>query len=72
MAFSKYTGIFTSGEKAFLQRIFDQLCQEHRLALQEQGQRDQLAHEIIQAFENGVTDEVELRQLISKRRTAGA
>ncbi|MET3523865.1 hypothetical protein [Mesorhizobium abyssinicae] len=72
MAFSKYTGIFTSGELAFLQRIFDRLCDEHHLALQEQGQRDQLAREIIQTFESGVTDEVEFRQLISKRRKAGA
>lgn len=70
MAFSKYSGIFTSGELALLQRVFDQLCIERRLELEDADQRARLAQEVIQAFENGVTDEVELLQAISKRRAA--
>ncbi|WP_164748528.1 MULTISPECIES: hypothetical protein [unclassified Mesorhizobium] len=71
MAFSKYSGIFTSAELALLQRVFDQLCMERRLELDDADQRDRLAQEVIQAFENGVTDEVELLA-ISKRRAARA
>ncbi|WP_292271543.1 hypothetical protein [Mesorhizobium sp.] len=72
MAFSKYNGIFTSAELALLQRVFDQLCMERPLELEDADQRDRLAQEVIQAFENGVTDEVELLQAISKRRAARA
>lgn len=72
MAFSKYSGIFTSGELALLQRVFDQLCTERRLELEDADQRDRLAQEVIQAFENGVTDEAELLQAISKGRAARA
>lgn len=72
MAFSKYSGIFTSAELALLQRVFDQLCMERRLELDDADQRDRLAQEVIQVFENGVTDEAELLQAISKGRAARA
>lgn len=72
MAFSKYSGIVTSAELALLQRVFDQLCMERRLELDDADQRDRLAQEVIQVFENGVTDEAELLQAISKGRAARA
>ncbi|WP_292069595.1 hypothetical protein [Mesorhizobium sp.] len=70
MALNKYVGVFTPTELALLQRVFDQLCRERHLALKDREQRDELAREVIQAFENGFADEVELRQSLSKRRMA--
>ncbi|MET3522927.1 MULTISPECIES: hypothetical protein [unclassified Mesorhizobium] len=72
MAFKKYSSIFTPVDLEILQRVFDQLCAERRLALKDREQREQLAYEVIQAFENGICDEVALRRLFSKRREAMA
>lgn len=72
MAFKKFSSIFTPVDLEILQRVFDQLCAERRLALKDQEQREQLAYEVIQAFENGICDEVALRRLFSKRREAMA
>ncbi|TIR29669.1 MAG: hypothetical protein E5X07_08190 [Mesorhizobium sp.] len=55
-----------------LQKVFDQLCQERRLALKDRDQRERLACQVIEAFENGFTDETELWQALSKRCTASA
>ncbi|MGX9575849.1 RNA-binding protein [Mesorhizobium sp. f-mel] len=72
MTFSKFSSIFTSDDLDLLQKVFDQLCQERRLALKDRDQRERLACEVIEAFENGFTDETELWQALSKRRTASA
>ncbi|WP_210213507.1 hypothetical protein [Mesorhizobium sp. M4A.F.Ca.ET.090.04.2.1] len=72
MAFKKYSSIFTPVDLEIIQNVFDQLCSERRLALKDREQREQLANEVIQAFENGISDEVALRRLFSKRRRAMA
>lgn len=72
MAFSKFTSMFTSDDLNLLQKVFDRLCQERRLALKDKDQRDQLAREVMEAFEGGFTEETELWQSLSKRRTAQA
>ncbi|WP_189522133.1 MULTISPECIES: RNA-binding protein [unclassified Mesorhizobium] len=72
MAFSQYISMFTSDDLNLLQKVFDQLCQERRLALKDKEQRDQLAREVMEAFEDGFTEESELWQALSKRRRAQA
>ncbi|MET3590850.1 hypothetical protein ABID26_000229 [Mesorhizobium shonense] len=72
MAFTKHSGIFTPIELELLWRVFDQLCNERRLALKDGDQREQLACEVIEAFQNGFTAEAELWQSLSKRRSARA
>ncbi|WP_292377242.1 hypothetical protein [Mesorhizobium sp.] len=64
--------MFTSDDLDLLQKVFDQLCRERRLALKDKDQRDQLAREVMEAFEGGFTEETELWQSLSKRRTAQA
>lgn len=72
MPFSKFASMFTSDDLDLLQKVFDQLCRERRLALKDKDQRDQLARQVMEAFEDGFTDETELWQSLSKRRTAQA
>lgn len=72
MPFKKYSSLFTPVDLEILQRVFDQLCQERRLALKDGDQREQLAAEVMDAFQSGFTDETELWRLFSKRRTAMA
>lgn len=67
--FPKFMSMYTSEDLSLPQKVFDRLCQEHRLALKDRGRREQLAREVRKAFEDGFTDETELRRL-SKRRTA--
>jgi hypothetical protein len=50
-----------------LQRVFDKLCNERRLALKDTDQREQLAGEIVRIFQRGVIDETELWRALSKR-----
>jgi hypothetical protein len=70
MSFTKYSSIFTPDDLEIIQRVFDQICMERRLALKDGDQRNMLAAEVMEAFENGFTDEAELWQSLSKRRTA--
>jgi hypothetical protein len=72
MPFTKYNSMFTPTDLQILQSVFDQLCQERRLALKDTDQRDQLASDVMEAFRNGFTDEEELRRLLSRRRAATA
>ncbi|WP_192258090.1 RNA-binding protein [Mesorhizobium silamurunense] len=72
MAFTKHSGIFTPVELELLQRVFNQLCDERRLALKDGDQREQLACHVIEAFQDGFTAEAELWQSLSKRRAARA
>ncbi|GLS28440.1 hypothetical protein SAMN04488498_1521 [Mesorhizobium albiziae] len=70
MPFTKYSSIFTPDDLEILQKVFDKLCTERRLALKDGDQRERLALEVMDAFQNGFTDDVELWRLFSKRRTA--
>lgn len=72
MAFSKFCGMFTPEDLNLLQKVSNQLCQERRLALKDREQRERLACEVIEAFENGFTNETALWQALSKRRKASA
>ena len=72
MPFTKYSSIFLPTDLEILQKVFDRLCQERRLAVRDREQREQLALEIMDAFQNGFTDETHLWRLFSKRRTAMA
>ncbi|WP_292106349.1 RNA-binding protein [Mesorhizobium sp.] len=51
-----------------LQRVFEQLCRERRLAQKDKEQREALAEEVVTVFQNGVMNEAELWQALSKRR----
>jgi hypothetical protein len=53
-----------------MQKVFEQLCQERRLAIKDSDQRTRLAAEVMEAFKNGFTDEDGLWQSLSKRRSA--
>ncbi|MGX5827980.1 hypothetical protein [Mesorhizobium sp. 43Arga] len=70
MPFEKYSSIFTPVDLEILQRVFDRLCEERRLAPKDKDQRNFLASEVMEAFGNGFTDETELWQSFSKRRAA--
>lgn len=43
-----------------MQKVYEQLRRERRLALKDEDQRERLAWEVIAAFVNGFTDEEEL------------
>ncbi|WP_217578904.1 RNA-binding protein [Mesorhizobium sp. GbtcB19] len=70
MSLSRYSGLFDPADLDLLQRVFDQLCNERRLAQKDREQREALAEEIVGVFQNGVTDETELWRALSKRRKA--
>ncbi|MFI0849302.1 RNA-binding protein [Mesorhizobium sp. IMUNJ 23232] len=70
MAFSDYTGMLTPTDLALVQRVFDRLCDERRLAQKDRDQREELAAEIIRVFQKGATDEADLWRSLSKRRRA--
>lgn len=72
MPFSKFSSTYTSEDLNLLRKVFDQLCQERRLALKDRDQRELLALQVMGAFDNGFTDETQLWQSLSKRRTAHA
>ncbi|WP_165778599.1 hypothetical protein [Mesorhizobium wenxiniae] len=68
MPFSRYSGVFEPADLGLLQRVFDQLCGERRLAQMDKEQREDLAEEIVIVFQNGIDDEAGLLQALSKRR----
>ncbi len=68
MLLSRYRGILEPTDLALVQRVFDRLCKERRLARKDKEQREELAGEVICAFQHGVTDEAELWRSFSKRR----
>lgn len=70
VGFKKYSGVYAPCDLDILQRVFDQLCRERRLALKDEEQREHLACEVIAAFDRGITDETELWKLLSKLRIA--
>ncbi|MER8433665.1 RNA-binding protein [Mesorhizobium caraganae] len=71
MPFTKYSSIFLPADLETMRKIFELLCQERHLALNDAGQREDLASEVMDAFQNGFTDEATLWEALSKRRTPG-
>ncbi|WP_176478471.1 MULTISPECIES: RNA-binding protein [unclassified Mesorhizobium] len=70
MSLSRYGGVYEPADLALLQRVFNRLCEERRLARKDREQREQLAGEVIRAFDDGTTNEAALWRAISKRRKA--
>ncbi|OWK21305.1 RNA-binding protein [Mesorhizobium amorphae] len=70
MPLRRYSGVFEPADLDLLQRVFDRLCDERRLAQKDKEQREDLAEEIVSAFRNGIVDEADLLQALSKRRRA--
>lgn len=70
MPLRRYGGAFEPADLALLQRVFDQLCIERRLAQKDKEEREDLAEDIVTVFQNGITDEADLVEALSKRRRA--
>ncbi len=70
MPFARYSGMFEPADLDLLQRVFDQLCKERRLAKKDKEQREALAEEVVSRFRNGIVDESELWQGLSRLRKA--
>jgi hypothetical protein len=68
MPFSRYSGVFRPADLDMIQRVFDQLCGERRLAQMDKERKEDLAEEIVLVFQNGIEDEADLLQALSKRR----
>lgn len=70
MSMSRHSGVYWPADLAMLKRVFDRLCYERRLAKKDREQREFLAMEIFQVFDDGTTDEADLLRKLSKRRRA--
>jgi hypothetical protein len=66
MPLTNCSTIFEPADLAIMQRVFDQLCRERHLALNDQDQREWLALQVVETFANGIVDETELWQTFSK------
>ncbi|WP_287331830.1 hypothetical protein [Mesorhizobium sp.] len=72
MSLSRCSGVYWPADLDILQRVFDRLCNERRLAKKDREQREYLAMELFQVFDDGITDEIDLLRSLSKRRSAPA
>ncbi|MET3596092.1 Fe-S cluster biosynthesis and repair protein YggX [Mesorhizobium shonense] len=70
MSVSRSSGVYWPADLDMLQRVFDRLCNERRLAKKDREQRAFLATELFQLFHDGTTDESDLLRTLSKRRRA--
>lgn len=70
MSLSRNSGEYEPADLDLLQRVFDRLCKEGRLALKDKDQRENLASQVFEAFDSGSTDETELWRSLSKLRTS--
>lgn len=70
MSVSRSSGVYWPADLDMLQRVFERLCEERRLAKKDRDQREYLAMEVFQAFDDGATDEADLLRALSKRRRA--
>lgn len=68
MSLSRYSGVYEPADLAMLQRVFDRLCDERRLAKKDREQREFMAMELFQVFDDGTHDEADLLCALSKRR----
>jgi hypothetical protein len=64
MTFENHSCVFNPSDLGLLQRVFEQLCGERRLGPGDTEQRDDLAGEIVRAFQRGVIDETELKEML--------
>ncbi|MCT2579102.1 MULTISPECIES: hypothetical protein [unclassified Mesorhizobium] len=60
MSLSRWSGVYGPADLDMHQRVFNRLCDERRLAKKDREQREYLAREILQAFDDGITDEADL------------
>lgn len=70
MSLSRCSGVYVPADLDLLQRVFNRLCDERRLAKKDREHREYLAREVFQAFDDGTTDEADLLRGLSKRRRA--
>ncbi len=68
MPLSRYQGKFGLNDLPIMQRVFDAVCKERRLALKDKEMRNDLAVEIVTAFDHGAIDEELLLLAVPKRR----
>ncbi|WP_292299244.1 hypothetical protein [Mesorhizobium sp.] len=64
----RYSGVYEPADLAMLQQVFDQLCEERRLAKKDREQREFLAMELFQVCDDGTHDEADLLRALSKHR----
>ncbi|WP_206522139.1 hypothetical protein, partial [Mesorhizobium sp. M1A.F.Ca.IN.022.05.2.1] len=60
MSLSRCSGVYGPADLDMLQRVFNRSCDARRLAKKDREQREYLAREILQAFDDGITDEADL------------
>ncbi|MFI0847771.1 RNA-binding protein [Mesorhizobium sp. IMUNJ 23232] len=70
MPFTRRFGAFNPAELEIIQKVFDRLCDERRLAQNDIDQREELAAEVIHVFQQGRTAEADLWRSLSERRMA--
>ncbi|TIN14159.1 MAG: RNA-binding protein [Mesorhizobium sp.] len=70
MSLSRCSGVYGPADLEMLQRVFNRLCDERRLAKKDREEREYLARELFQTFDDGMTDETDLWRALSKRRRA--
>ncbi|WP_187331489.1 MULTISPECIES: hypothetical protein [unclassified Mesorhizobium] len=66
MSLSRDSGVYEPADLAMLQRVFDRLCDARRLAKKDREQREFLAMELFQIFDDGTNDEAGLLHALSK------
>ncbi|ESY62351.1 hypothetical protein NKH57_24290 [Mesorhizobium sp. M1050] len=71
MPLRRYGGAFDAADLALLKRVFDQISKERFLAKKDVAQMEALAEEVVNAFQNGITDEADLLKALSKQRRRG-
>lgn len=67
MSLSHRTGVYWPADLSMLQRVFERLCVERRLAKKDREQREYLASEVFQVFDDGTREEADLLRVLSKR-----
>ncbi len=70
MSFNGYRTRFNPSDLTLMQKVFDQLCLERRLAAKDRGQREELAGEVIRTFQRGMVSEDALWRTLSPRHAA--
>lgn len=70
MSLSHCSGVYWPADLDMLQRVFDRLCMERRLAKKDREQREHLAAEVFQVFDDGTKEEADLLRALSKRSRA--
>ena len=69
MPFTEYKHLFEASDLTLMQKAFDRLCVERRLAAKDKDQREELAAEVVRTFQQGAASEDDLWRTLSKRRS---